>query len=217
MSDNTHEEMTGPIKTGKQFFWVAVASFVVPFFTIVALVSWINAGDRQSPGATDTTAKVEARIQPVARVAIEAEQESADEQPAAPAQQAAAEDAQAAGPADDGAQESAEAGTDASETEAQDGAAGGQVDLAAGQALYEKSCVACHGSGVAGAPKLGDSAAWTPRIDEGMTVMMDIAINGKGAMPPRGASSASDEELRNAVLYMVNEVDPDFVDKQAGK
>ena len=183
MSDNTHEDTTGPIKTGKQFFWVSVASFVVPFFTIVALVSWINTGARESPGATDPTAKVEARIQPVGRVLTEADKdEDAAKQEAV---QAKAE------PADE--------------------AAGGekQASAADGKKLYESTCSACHAAGVAGAPKYGDKDAWAPLIDSGMDAMMEIAINGKGAMPPRGASSASDDELRNAVLYMVSETDPD--------
>lgn len=84
-----------------------------------------------------------------------------------------------------------------------------EPDPQAGAALYEQSCAACHASGVAGAPKLGDKDAWDPRIAEGMGVMMYIAINGKGAMPPRGASSASDDELRDAVLYMVSQTDAD--------
>ena len=50
----------------------------------------------------------------------------------------------------------------------------------------------------------GDKAAWDPRIAQGMDTMMKIAINGKGAMPPRGASTASDDELRAAVQYMVD-------------
>jgi cytochrome c5 len=73
----------------------------------------------------------------------------------------------------------------------------------AGKKLYETSCVACHASGVAGAPKFGDKAAWAPRIAAGMDSMMNTTLKGKGAMPPRGASTASDEELKAAVEYMV--------------
>lgn len=87
--------------------------------------------------------------------------------------------------------------------------AAAEPDPQAGADLYNQSCAACHASGVAGAPKVGDKAAWAPRIADGMGVMMHIAINGKGAMPPRGASSASDDELRNAVLYMVSQTEPD--------
>lgn len=73
-----------------------------------------------------------------------------------------------------------------------------------GEALYKQACMACHAAGVAGAPKLGDKAAWAPRIAQGMDAMMQTAIKGKGAMPPRGASTASDAELRAAVEYMVS-------------
>ncbi len=71
-------------------------------------------------------------------------------------------------------------------------------------ALYTQACQACHAAGVAGAPKLGDKAAWAPRIAEGMDTVMKIVISGKGAMPPRGGSSASDAELKEVVDYMVN-------------
>jgi len=78
------------------------------------------------------------------------------------------------------------------------------ADPAVGKSVYDKACVTCHAAGVAGAPKLGDKTAWGPRIAEGMDTMMKIAINGKGAMPPRGASTASDDELRAAVQFMVD-------------
>ncbi|HLS06161.1 MAG TPA: c-type cytochrome [Wenzhouxiangella sp.] len=90
----------------------------------------------------------------------------------------------------------------------------GQMDLAAGKALYKQACIACHETGVADAPRLGDAAAWRGRIASGMDAMMEIVINGKGAMPPRGASSASDDELQDAVLYMISKVDEDFVEKR---
>jgi len=71
-------------------------------------------------------------------------------------------------------------------------------------ALYTQLCQTCHAAGVAGAPKLGDKAAWAPRIAEGMDKIMAIVINGKGAMPPKGGSTASEAELRTVVTYMVN-------------
>ena len=70
--------------------------------------------------------------------------------------------------------------------------------------LYTQLCQTCHAAGVAGAPKLGDKAAWAPRIAEGMDKIMAIVINGKGAMPPKGGSTASEAELRTVVTYMVN-------------
>lgn len=72
----------------------------------------------------------------------------------------------------------------------------------AGEALYKQACQVCHAAGVAGAPKFGDKAAWAPRIKAGMESMYAIAISGKGAMPPRGGTTASDADLHAAVDYM---------------
>lgn len=74
----------------------------------------------------------------------------------------------------------------------------------AGKALYDKACFVCHAAGVAGAPKFGDKAAWAPYVAQGMDSMVKIAISGKGAMPPRGGSTASDDEIRAAVQYMAD-------------
>jgi cytochrome c5 len=74
----------------------------------------------------------------------------------------------------------------------------------AGEALYKQACFACHGAGVAGAPKFGDKAAWAPRIAQGLPTLVQNAMKGKGAMPPKGGTSASEQELRAAVEYMVN-------------
>ncbi|HET9642193.1 MAG TPA: c-type cytochrome [Burkholderiaceae bacterium] len=71
-------------------------------------------------------------------------------------------------------------------------------------ALYTQTCSACHASGVAGAPKVGDKAAWAPRIGQGIDGLTANAIKGKGAMPPKGGSSASDAEIKAVVTYMVN-------------
>lgn len=106
--------------------------------------------------------------------------------------------------------ELAEAGDTASETAA---AAAGQDsggDPAAGESVYKANCFACHGAGVAGAPKLGDSANWAPRIEQGMDVLYTHAIEGyqgnSGYMPPKGGfTSLSDEEVKAAVQYMVEQ------------
>lgn len=77
-------------------------------------------------------------------------------------------------------------------------AAGGN----AGEALYKQACQLCHAAGVAGAPKFGDKAAWAERLKDGIDGMTKIAIAGKGAMPPRGGTQASDAEIRAVVEYM---------------
>lgn len=75
---------------------------------------------------------------------------------------------------------------------------------AGGEALYKQACMACHAAGVANAPKLGDKAAWAPRVAQGLPALVASAIKGKGAMPPKGGSAASDTEIRATVEYMVN-------------
>jgi cytochrome c5 len=79
-----------------------------------------------------------------------------------------------------------------------------------GQQVYNSACLACHGAGIAGAPKLGDAAAWGPRIAQGADVLNDHAINGfsgnAGYMPPKGGRmDLSDQEVSDAVAYMVDE------------
>lgn len=71
-----------------------------------------------------------------------------------------------------------------------------------GETLYKQACQVCHAAGVAGAPKFGDKAAWAPRLKTGMDTLYKAAINGMGAMPPRGGSSASDADIHAAVDYM---------------
>ena len=74
-----------------------------------------------------------------------------------------------------------------------------------GEQVYNSNCVACHGTGAAGAPKLGDSAAWAPRIAAGMDSLLANATNGLKAMPPKGlCMTCSEAELQGAVEYMVN-------------
>ncbi|MES2192437.1 MAG: c-type cytochrome [Pseudomonadota bacterium] len=73
-------------------------------------------------------------------------------------------------------------------------------------ALYTQVCAVCHAAGVAGAPKLGDKAAWAPRVGAGVDALTASAIKGKNAMPPKGGSTASDAEIKAVVQYMVNAV-----------
>ncbi|HWI77821.1 MAG TPA: c-type cytochrome [Ramlibacter sp.] len=82
--------------------------------------------------------------------------------------------------------------------------AGASAGAGAGEALFKQTCSTCHATGIAGAPKFGDKAAWAPRIAQGIPALVQNAIKGKNAMPPRGGSSASDAEMRAAVEYMVN-------------
>ena len=120
----------------------------------------------------------------------------------APAPAAASEPA-AAAPAAAEASAAAPAATVAAAAPAA-AAAATTSDPAVGKALYEKSCTVCHAAGVAGAPKSGNKEEWAPRIAKGMDALYKSSINGLNAMPPRGASTATDDEIKAAVDYMVN-------------
>ena len=77
-----------------------------------------------------------------------------------------------------------------------------------GEAVYNQACVACHGAGIAGAPKFGDKAAWAPRIAQGMDLLHTHSLQGyqgkAGYMPPKGGrTDLSDQSVINAVDYMV--------------
>jgi len=71
--------------------------------------------------------------------------------------------------------------------------------------VFNKACMACHATGAAGAPKMGDVVAWAPRIAQGMDVLFEHATKGFKAMPPRGGSAQlSDEEVQSAITFMVD-------------
>lgn len=78
----------------------------------------------------------------------------------------------------------------------------------AGKKTYDSVCTVCHGAGIAGAPKFGDKTAWAPRIAEGMDTLYDHAIKGyqgkAGVMPPKGGSSAPDDDIKAAVRFMTD-------------
>jgi len=74
-----------------------------------------------------------------------------------------------------------------------------------GDQVYNTSCSACHGSGVMGAPKMGDAGAWESRVAQGMDALLDHAIKGFNAMPPKGGCMAcSDDEIKAAIEYMLD-------------
>jgi len=66
--------------------------------------------------------------------------------------------------------------------------------------------MACHMSGIAGAPKSGDKASWAGREEKGVEALAATVISGKGAMPARGGSGATDEQIADAVAYMLSEL-----------
>jgi cytochrome c5 len=83
-------------------------------------------------------------------------------------------------------------------------ATGGAGVVRTGEQLYQAACTACHATGAAGAPKLGDNAAWAPRLAQGLSGLLKSTTNGKNAMPPKGGADASELELARAIVYMAN-------------
>jgi len=71
-------------------------------------------------------------------------------------------------------------------------------------AAFQAVCSACHSTGVNGAPRIGDHAAWGPRIAQGKDVLYKDAIGGKGNMPPKGGTTWPDDTIRKVVDYMVS-------------
>ena len=71
--------------------------------------------------------------------------------------------------------------------------------------LYQGACLACHSTGAAGAPKIGDAAIWNERSARGLDALVSAAINGVGAMPPRGGSQYDDDQIRAVIEYILAE------------
>jgi len=180
MAEQNHsEEHSSPIKTPKQLIVVVVLAFVVPI-TLIAMIAHLVTGGSDAKGnpamSDEAIAK---RLKPVGEVVVDPNQPKPE--PAAPV-------AVAAAPAPAPGAVAAPAP-----------AAGGK-----GKSIYDTTCTVCHTAGVAGAPKLGDKAAWAPRLKEGMPAVYAIALKGKGAMPPKGGNlSLSDADVKAAVDYMV--------------
>jgi len=78
------------------------------------------------------------------------------------------------------------------------------ASLKTGEQVFNAQCTACHTSGAAGAPKIGDTAAWGPRITAGFDALLNSALKGKNAMGAQGGGDFSDFEISRAVVYMAN-------------
>ena len=84
-----------------------------------------------------------------------------------------------------------------------------------GEQVFAAQCTACHTAGVAGAPKVGDDAAWAPRIKTGYEALLTSALKGKGAMGAQGGGDFSDLEIGRAVVYMANKSGAKFDEPKA--
>lgn len=181
MSDTNashHSDDSGLIKTPTQLIVVVVLAFVVPIAVIYMIIHFVMAGEKPRPTDTVYNKALLERIAPIGSTP-EIEKGPSPLVPAPTPVVAAAPAGDATGAAP----------------------AGGN-----GKAVYDASCQACHGAGVAGAPKLGDKAAWAPRIGTGVATLQTSALKGKNAMPAKGGNvSLSDADVKAAVEYMISQ------------
>ena len=173
---NHAAEDSGLIKTPTQLIVVIVLAFLIPLAGIFTIIHFVM-GDSKSRTAPAMSDKAIAeRIKPVGSTPD-------IEKGPSPLVPAPAPVAAAAPGADTAA-----------------------APAASGKSVYDASCQACHGAGVAGAPKFGDKAAWAPRLGTGVAALQTSALKGKNAMPPKGGNlSLSDADVKAAVDYMVSQ------------
>ena len=169
---------------------VAIGVLMGAIATIVAIILLVqfavgSYGERSMQNDPSMSPeRVEARIAPVAQVAIDPNAPAVPA--AAPASAAAPVAATVSVPPPAAPQKTAEAGN------------------GAGKKTFDAVCTACHSTGVAGAPKFGDKAAWAPRIATGKETLYNAALHGLRAMPAKGGNpSLSDADVKAAVDYMV--------------
>ena len=184
----------------RMFLLVLGALVVFTVLILIAASTITNSVEEAQGDDPRVRAAVAERIRPIGAVNVTAPASSAAVAPSAAAATTPASEAAPAPPAE---QPTAAAVTPVVAPASTPGA-GAAVDLAKGESVYGMACLACHTTGAAGAPKLGDKAAWAPRIAQGMDVLHASAINGKGAMPPKGGRvDLSDADIQAAVVYMV--------------
>jgi cytochrome c5 len=182
-----HDGHSSFIKTPKQLIAVVILAFVVPIL-VIAMLAHLASQSVDPSVSVESKEAIAERLKPVGEVVVDP---NAPAPPtAAPVSISPAQVAAAAAPAAAG----------AAPTPAAEGGAG------KGKAVYDTTCHVCHGAGVAGAPKLGDKAAWAPRIKQGLDALHQSALKGKGAMPPKGGNtSLSDADVQAAVDFMVSQ------------
>ena len=179
MSEIDEEEgHTSSIKTPKQLIAVLVSAFLFPVLTIILLAQLVT-GDR-TVDQNDPIYSDEAvakRLKPVGRLIVASDSPQADE--------------------------NVDVASQASAVAAPAAAADGPDRI---KTIYTTSCAACHTSGAAGAPKLGDKSTWASRIKSGTDTLYNSALKGKNAMPAKGGNaSLSDADVKAVVDYMVSQ------------
>lgn len=168
-------------------FWIALTSL-----SLIACGESAQAPET-APAPQATPAPELPAAPPPAEDAAPVEPEPVEPEPAAPAPAEAAPNPAPAAPKAAAPQPAPKATVPAAPV----------ADLAHGQQIYRQACAFCHDKGVAGAPRIGDAAAWSPRLARGMDALYAAAIGGKGAMPAKGGNPAlTDADVRAAVDYI---------------
>jgi cytochrome c5 len=173
--DDHHE---GPIKTPMQLLVTVLFSFIAPVFIIIGLVYYVTTQAKPAANQQEITAEAKAS-----------------------ANAAVGKDMGLAGiSAKDLEKSVAKRIQKVGMVEIRDA----NRPLKAGEEIYKAQCVACHGAGLAGAPKFADAGAWGARIATGYEALWNSALKGKGAMGAQGGGDYDDIEIGRAVVYMTN-------------
>jgi cytochrome c5 len=159
----SHNDHSSGIRTPKQLIIAVLAGFIVPIIGIILLVQYVASENKVGAGSNaQTAAAITARLQPIADQGFTLKDVNAPK------------------------------------------------ELQSGMQVYNAVCMGCHAAGVAGAPKVGDVAAWSPRIAQGVETLVSHAVNGykgqAGQMPAKGGNADLDDiEVARAVVYMTNQ------------
>ncbi|WP_042687776.1 c-type cytochrome [Candidatus Glomeribacter gigasporarum] len=197
---NKQRSEAASIKKIKLFIIAVIAGFLAPVLVLILLIQYVQTFSRTGAGsAAMSDAAIVQRLQPVAHVEIRAAQAEAANNATDAASHTAPETPL-------GEAEARAALASIAKTATQPHSRPSADTEQAGKALYEQICQACHASGLMGAPKQGDKAAWAPRLKESMETIYRYALKGKGNMPPKGGSNASDTDVKAAVDYMLKSV-----------
>lgn len=184
--------MNSKNKTQGSALFTLVSGIVIMVAVVVLLIKLASSGSYADVDAT-TKEATETRIMPTGQLVVGAPKDIASAPAATPV---ASGDASA--PASDAAGASAPAAS----------GGGGDAQAARGAEIFNQTCKACHGatSPIPGAPKVTKNEDWAPRIKQGEETLVQHAINGFNAMPPKGGNTAlSDDDIKATVHYMVKQ------------
>ncbi len=177
--DTSHDEShEGPIKTPMQLLVTVLFSFIAPVFVIIGLVYYVTTQAKPAANQQEITAEAKASSNAAVGKELGLAGISAKD-----LEKSVALRIQKVGM-----------------VEIRDA----NRPLKAGEEIYKAQCVACHGAGVAGAPKFADAGAWGARIATGYEALWNSALKGKGAMGAQGGGDYDDIEIGRAVVYITN-------------